>query len=125
MRHRYFTAEEANALLPTLRPLVAEMVAARDRIAAAEPDLWPVLEKAAGNGGSKKAGAMLADFEKVQKKAKAIQAMGIQVKDINTGLVDFLARRDGRDVLLCWKYDEPSVAHWHDLDSGFAGRRPL
>jgi len=125
MRHRYFTAEEANALLPTLRPLVAEMVAARDRIAAAEPDLWPVLEKAVGNGGSKKAGAMLADFEKVQKKAKAIQAMGIQVKDINTGLVDFLARRDGRDVLLCWKYDEPSVAHWHDLDSGFAGRRPL
>ena len=84
-----------------------------------------MLEKAVGNGGSKKAGAMLADFEKVQKKAKAIQAMGIQVKDINTGLVDFLARRDGRDVLLCWKYDEPSVAHWHDLDSGFAGRRPL
>jgi hypothetical protein len=125
MPARYFTAAEANALLPTLRTLVAEMLAARNRIAAAEPDLWPVLEKAVGNGGSKKAGAVLVDFEKVQQNVKAIEALGIHVKDINTGLVDFPAQRDGRDIYLCWRYDEPRVTHWHDLDAGFSGRQPL
>src|SRR3989338_1655255 len=123
MPARYFTAAQANALLPTLRALVAEMLTARNRIAAAEPDLWPVLEKAVGNGGSKKAGAVLVDFEKVQKNVKAIEALGIHVKDINTGLVDFPAQREGRDAYLCWRYDEPSVAHWHNLDAGFGGRQ--
>ena len=51
--------------------------------------------------------------------------MGIELKDINTGLVDFLAERDGRDVYLCWRYDEPTVAFWHDLEAGVAGRQPL
>jgi hypothetical protein len=125
MRTRYFSVEEANALLPKLRPIVAELLAARQRIVDAQPELWPMLEKAVGNGGSQKAGAVLADFEIVQRNAKAIEAMGLQLKDINTGLVDFLAKRDGREVFLCWRFDEPLVAHWHDLDAGFAGRQPL
>jgi hypothetical protein len=117
---RYFTVEEANALLPTLRPIVAHMLAARERIVAAQPDLWPVLEKAAGNGGSDKATAVLADFQAIQHAIKGIQALGLELKDINTGLIDFLAERDGRDIYLCWRYDEPRVAHWHDLEAGFA-----
>lgn len=125
MPKRYFTVEEANAALTTLRPVVARMLAARQRIVEARPELWPVLEKAAGNGGSNKASAVLADFEQVQRSVKAIKQMGIELKDVNTGLVDFLAKRDGRDVYLCWRYDEPAVAHWHDLEAGFAGRQPL
>jgi hypothetical protein len=125
MPKRYFTVEEANATLPTLRPLVAKLLAARQRIVDARPELWPVLEKAAGNGGSDKATAVLADFQQVQHSVKTIVAMGIELKDANTGLVDFLAKRDGRDVYLCWRYDEPAVAHWHDLEAGFAGRQPL
>jgi len=125
MANRYFTIEEANAALVTLRPIVATMLAARERIVAAQPELWPVLEKAAQNGGSEKASAVLVDFETVRRSAKAIEAMGIELKDINTGLVDFLAERDGRDVYLCWRYDEPKVAFWHDLEAGFAGRQPL
>lgn len=125
MARRFFTPEEANALLPTLRAMLADMLQARQRIAAAQPELWQVLEKAIGNGGSKKAGTLLPEFEIIQRQAQAIMALGIEIKDVNTGLLDFPARRDGREVYLCWRYDEPSVAHWHDLDSGFAGRQPL
>jgi hypothetical protein len=125
MPDRYFTLEEANAALPSLRPIVAAMLAARERIVAAQPELWPVLEKAASNGGSEKASAVLVDFETVRRSVKAIAGLGIELKDINTGLVDFLAERDGRDVYLCWRYDEPKVAFWHDLEAGFGGRRPL
>ena len=121
----YFTVEEANAALPALRVIVAKMLEARQRIVDAQPQVWPVLEKAAGNGGSALASTVLVDFEIVQRSVKAIQKMGIELKDINTGLVDFLAERDGRDVYLCWRYDEPSVAHWHDLETGFSGRQPL
>lgn len=122
---RYFTPAEANALLPTLRPWLAAMLAARKRIVDAQPELWPMLEKAVGNGGSKKAGAVLADFEIIQRHAKDIGALGIELKDLNTGLLDFPSRREGREVYLCWRYDEPAVAHWHDLEAGFAGRQPL
>ena len=125
MTRRRFTLAEANALLPTLRPMLAELLAARRRIVQAQPELWPLLEKAAGNGGSPLASAVAADFERIRRQVKAIQALGVELKDINSGLVDFPAERDGREVYLCWRYDEPSVAHWHDLDAGFAGRQPL
>jgi hypothetical protein len=125
MPKRYFTVEEANAMLVTLRPLVAAMMEARQRIVAAQPDLWPVLEKDAGNGGSDKASAVLVDFEIVHSSVKTIKSLDIELKDVNTGLVDFLAEREGRDVYLCWRYDEPKVAFWHDLEAGFAGRQPL
>ena len=68
---------------------------------------------------------VLADFEIVDKNVKAITALGLELKDINSGLIDFLAERDGRDIYLCWRYNEPRVAHWHDLEAGFAGRKPL
>ncbi len=122
---RLFTVDEANALLPTLRPLLIDILQARQNIVAAQPELWPVLEKAVNNGGSKKAGAVLADFEVIQRNVKAIQELGIEIKDINIGLVDFPAERDGREVYICWRFDEPRVTHWHDLDSGFSGRQPL
>jgi hypothetical protein len=125
MPTRYYTVVEANALLPTLRPIVARMLAARQRIVDAQPQLWPVLEKAAGNGGSPEATAVLTDFAIVQHSVKAIKALDLELKDLNTGLVDFLSERDGRDVYLCWRYDEPAVAHWHDLEAGFAGRQPI
>jgi len=125
MPKRYFTIEEANAALPALRPVVAAMLTAREHIVAAQPDLWPVLEKAASNGGSDKASAVLVDFENLRRCAKTIEGMGIELKDINTGLVDFLAQRDGREVYLCWRYDEPKVAFWHELEAGVAGRQPL
>lgn len=122
---RYYTPEEANAALPQVREIVAAMLKARQRIVNVQPELWPVLEKAVGNGGSRKAGAVLADFEAVQRSLKALEQLSIEVKDINTGLIDFLGKRNGRDVYLCWQYDEPRVAFWHEIEAGFAGRQPL
>lgn len=125
MAQRLFTLPDANALLPQLRQLLRGILEAREKIVAAQPELWPVLEKAIGNGGGKKAGQMVQYFEVIQRGSEAIQELGIEIKDINTGLVDFAAERDGRVVYLCWRYGEGEIAFWHELDAGFAGRQPL
>ena len=125
MPRRYYTLDEANALLPTLRRMLAELMEARQHISEAEPELWEILEKSVRNGGGKKAGMFLKDFEIVQQNVQAIDALGIEIKDINSGLIDFWSKRDGREVYLCWRYGEEEIAHWHEIDSGFAGRQPL
>lgn len=125
MTQRLFTLEEANALLPQLRRMLKAVLDAREKIVAAQPELWPILEKAIGNGGGKKAGQMLKHFEIIQHNTQAIQGMGIELKDINSGLIDFPAERDGRVVYLCWRYGEGDIESWHDLNAGFAGRQPL
>jgi hypothetical protein len=61
----------------------------------------------------------------IREKVRAIHEMGVEVKDLDMGLVDFPSLREGREIYLCWKIDEPTVAFWHDLDTGFRGRRPL
>lgn len=125
MMTKHFTAEEANRALPQVRSLVAQIRQAREAIIAAQPELWPVLEKAIGNGGSKKAGDLLSEFRRVEQGVQALQEIGCVLKDMSIGLVDFPALRDGREVLLCWKYDEPEVMFWHDLQSGYQGRKRL
>lgn len=126
MPARFFTVDEANAALPKLTELLDQLIQARRIIVAARPELWPVLKKSIGNGGSKQAGELLSLFERVQSAVAAIDAMGIHLKDPDTGLVDFLHRRaDGREVYLCWRYGEDRVAFWHELDAGFTGRRRL
>jgi hypothetical protein len=124
MPPRFFTLDEANAALPRLNALLEQLMAGRQAIIAARPDLWPVLKKSIGNGGSKKAGEVLAEFERVQTAFQAIEAMGVLLKDADTGLVDFPHRQpDGRQVYLCWRYGEPEVAFWHEIDAGFTGRK--
>jgi len=123
---RFFTVEEANAALPRLNELLEQLMEARRAIIAARPELWPVLKKSIGNGGSKKAGELLPQFDRVQAAVAAIDAMGIVLKDPDSGLMDFLHRRaDGREVYLCWRYGEKEVAFWHELNAGLAGRRQL
>jgi hypothetical protein len=125
MPTHYFTVAEANALLPRVKAVISGLLEARQRILDAQPDLWPVLEKAIGNGGSKKAGELLVEFERIESSVNALSEMGCILKDINSGLVDFPTIRNGREVLLCWRYDEPEVGFWHDAEAGFAGRQPL
>ena len=125
MPTHYFTIEEANALLPKISRVIKDMLDARQCIIEAQADLWPVLEKAIGNGGSKKAGALLSEFSRVEQGARRLSEMGCILKDINTGLVDFPTLRNGREVFLCWQHGEPEVAFWHDVDAGLAGRQPL
>lgn len=125
MPTKYFTPAEANALLPQIRALMRGLLAARERIIAARPDLVPVLEKAHFNGGSRRAGEAVREFDRIERCIARIKALGAQAKDLNQGLVDFPSLREGQEVLLCWQYDEKEIGYWHDLETGFAGRQPL
>ncbi len=122
---RYFTLEQANATLKVVRPLVEQILAIRQAILDKQPDVWPVLEKATGNGGGPAASLLAVDFDRLDSLVRQIQAMGVELKDINLGLLDFPALREGRLVYLCWKYGEDEIGFWHEVDAGFGGRQPL
>jgi hypothetical protein len=122
---RYFTLDEANAAVDVIRPLMKEVLDIRQLILKRQPEVWPALEKAAGNGGSRLASELAYDFNRLDALIHEIQSTGAEIKDINTGLLDFLALREGREVYLCWRYGEEAVGYWHDLDAGFAGRQPV
>ena len=122
---RYFTVEQANEALKILKPLVQEMMEIRQSILERQPETWPALQKAVGNGGSKAASLMAQEFARLNDLARQIQSTGILLKDINLGLLDFPSLRDGREVYLCWRYGEELIEYWHDVDAGYAGRQKL
>lgn len=124
-RPRLFNLKQANAALQIIRPLVQQILEIRQAILARQPEIWPVLEKAAGNGGNKAASQVEQEFERLDTLVRRVEATGAILKDVNTGLVDFLSRHEGRQVYLCWQFDEDRVSYWHDLDAGFAGRQPI
>lgn len=121
----YFTLDEANATLERLRPLVGQMLAIRQELLLIQPELEQVLPKVFGNGGGKVASQAVAYFERLEQLIRRIQEMGVELKDINSGLLDFPAVKDGREVYLCWRYGEEEIRFWHEIDAGFAGRQPL
>ena len=125
MEDRLYTVAEANAILPQVRRLVQRMLTARTNVLHMQPELWPAVEAAVFNGGSKTVSEASRQIIAIQESIAALQRMNILVKDINTGLIDFPAQREGQVVLLCWQYDEPSVQFWHDVDTGFAGRQRI
>lgn len=119
----YFTLEQANAVMWAIRPLMAEIIEIRQAILDKQPQIWPVVEKAVGNGGSRAASQAAQEFQRLDSLVREIQGTGAVLKDVNAGLVDFPAQRDGREVYLCWQYGEEQVAYWHELDEGYAGRK--
>lgn len=122
---RYFSLSEANEALKTIRPLMDEVQVIREKILADQPEAWPAIEKSAGNGGNKVLSKMVQDFERLDALIHRILDTGAQIKDINIGLLDFSAMRNGREVYLCWKHGEDDIAFWHEVDAGFAGRQPI
>lgn len=122
---RYFTLEQAQVALEIIRPLVSEILEIRQSILKRQPEVWPVLAKAAGNGGSKVASEIAQEFARLDQAVRAILAMGVLLKDVNIGLVDFPAWLDGREIYLCWKYGEEKISFWHEIDGGFSKRQPL
>lgn len=125
MQARLYTLEEARAALPTVKQFMEQVQAARREILRLRPDVWPALSKAANNGGNAAAGEMLAHFQQLEAGVKGIMQMGILVKDIDAGLVDFLAKRRGQEVFLCWRYGEEELAFWHHINAGYRGRQPI
>jgi hypothetical protein len=122
---KYFSLSEANETLNIIRPLMDEVQEIREKILANQPEAWPAIEKSAGNGGNKALSGMIQDFEQLDALIHEILDTGVQIKDINIGLLDFSALRDGHEVYLCWKYGEGDIAFWHEVDAGFAGRQPI
>lgn len=132
MASRYFTPDEANEALEEVRPLTEELVGHRRALVEFQEEQAALTARIAGNGGD------LDPFElqDVQKQldesvegiarcvARIHEAGGL-VKDLDEGLVDFPARREGEDVLLCWRLGEAEVGFWHGVEEGFSGRRPL
>ena len=132
MPPRVFTPDEANAALSELRPLVEAMVEGKRALDEAQERRDDVAQRIAGNGGGIPPAELGALETAVEEAAKTlaetigeIQAMGVLVKDLDAGLVDFPAKRHGEDILLCWRLGEDEVAFWHGPEDGYAGRRPL
>jgi hypothetical protein len=129
---RHFTPEEANELLPEVRALVEEMVAHRRLLAVATVRHARAAAKIAGNGGGVRPhevdelrAVIEREAAEVAHSVEALSALGVLVKDLDQGLVDFPARRGEEEVLLCWRLGEDEVAFWHSVEDGFAGRRSL
>jgi hypothetical protein len=122
---KYFTIAQANEVVHIIRPLMRQLLEMRASIQKKQPEAWPVVEKAAGNGGNKAASKVALEFEKMETLVKAIRGTGALLKDLNSGLVDFLALRDGREVFLCWRYGEDEIQYWHEIEAGYSGRHPI
>jgi hypothetical protein len=129
---RHFTPNEANDALREIRPLVEKLVSHRKEQQRLRAERLELAAKIAGNGGGidSEAVAGLEEAEQserveIARCVNAIHGRGAIVKDLDGGLVDFPALRNGEEILLCWRLGEDEVAHWHGLEEGFAGRRQL
>ena len=122
---QYFTLQEANEALKIIRPLMDEVQVIRQKILENQPEAWPAIEKSAGNGGNRALSDLVDDFEKLDALVHQIQDTGAQIKDINTGLLDFSALKNGREVYLCWQHGEDDIQYWHEIEAGFAGRQSI
>ena len=126
---RYFGIDEANAVLLDARPVLKELRDDRDRVA----ELQAVLQRERENNGSGEHAEELAERERevreivgrMQRDVAQIDAWGITLRDISTGLIDFPALATGRPIWLCWRLGEGDIEWWHETNVGFDGRQPL
>ncbi len=132
MSPRTFTLAEATEALHELRPVAERLVALRARLRLVS-ERQAELRAAVGSNGH---GLTLNDLQlttdelqrlgdELNACIETIQAAGAEVKDLETGLLDFPALREGREILLCWQVGEDAIAWWHGREEGFAGRKPL
>ncbi len=131
MRPRRFTLEEANALVPRLSDLLLQVQEAKVRHDRLEEKAAEYAHRTSSNGHIVERELNETRQELVKAAAELnslmgrVQEMGCEVKDIDQGLIDFRTEREGREVYLCWKLGEPQIGWWHELETGFAERRPL
>ncbi len=127
----YFTREEAEALLPAIIPVLEQIREQREAMLHVETELSELQMQSMSNGhhlhdriaGLQRTLEKL--IESLQGLAKDLDDFGCVLKDPDMGLIDFLSKRDGRDIYLCWRLGEERILYWHYLNTGFAGRQPL
>lgn len=122
---KLFTVEEANALLPELKSLLDEARVRRDTMRERGSDLQPILEAAPTNGGGKKGSEFGVDAYRLHLLLGRITELGVVLKDLDSGLLDFPHSREGRVVFLCWHPPEERIWFWHEIEAGYAGRQAI
>jgi hypothetical protein len=133
MSTRTFTLDEAQNVLPVLESLLRTAIAGKNLIEEVEAELQEMNHRIFMTGGmnvdvvalARRKGERVKAEQRAKDAVAEIDAIGVQVKDIEVGLLDFPCLVDGRIVLLCWKLGETSITHWHGTDEGFAGRKPI
>jgi len=133
MADRTFTLQEAQNLLPVLESLLRAAMDGKKLIEAVDNDLQDLAHRVMMSGGLSVNVVQMARRKAEREKAihrvkdtlAEINAIGVQVKDIDIGLLDFPCKVEGRIVLLCWKLGEQGITHWHTSSEGFAGRKPV
>lgn len=130
---KIFTLSEAQTLLPVVEALLRKAQTAGARAGELELEMQQLSHRIFLSGGMhvdvSVAARRRAEREKAVQEAKdtlaEIDSIGVQVKDLEEGLLDFPSVMEGKSVLLCWKLGEPAISHWHTEEEGFAGRKPL
>ncbi len=133
MSERTFTLQEAQALLPILESLLKQAIHSKKLIEEVDAELQETAHRVFLNGGTLVNVVHLARRKAEREKAiqrlkdviAEIDATGVQVKDLDIGLLDFPCKVEGEIILLCWKLGEAKIAHWHSTTDGFAGRKPI
>ncbi|HEX4527740.1 MAG TPA: DUF2203 domain-containing protein [Gaiellaceae bacterium] len=132
MPDRSFTPAEANSALEEVRPVAERLVALRARMRELEQSQGELVTAIGGNGGGYAATDLNAAQAELAGLADAAVAcverldeLGVTLKDLDLGLLDFPSERGGEEVLLCWHVGEESVSTWHGLEEGYAGRKPI
>jgi hypothetical protein len=121
---RHYTVDEANAALDWVRERLERLREAREQLTDEEARA-ALSDAAPGNGGGGPGRVVSAGFLTLREVLGELQAVEIVLRDLDRGLVDFPALRDGEEVYLCWVEGEDRIAWWHELDAGYAGRQPL
>ncbi|MBM3214755.1 DUF2203 family protein [Candidatus Poribacteria bacterium] len=122
---RFFTLDDANRMIPMLEAWLADMRSTWASMSALEEPVKAVVHHAHLDAGSRDAGRFLCLSSRLRSLQRQIEHEGILLRDIEIGLVDFPSMRLDREIHLCWKSGEPEVRHWHDVDAGYANRRPI
>jgi len=128
-----FTIDEAQSLLPLLESLLKKAIEDKSAAQTIESELNGLSQRIYFSGGMRVNTSMVENqreqLEDLLKRAREnvaeIDAIGVQVKDLEAGLLDFPCRLDDQVVLLCWRMGEAAIEHWHTVDSGFQGRQPV
>ena len=127
-KKKYYTVAEANATLPLVLVIVRDITILAQSLNEQHRQLSRLQDEAEPIPEAELDTA-IARMEEGQAQMRAyeheLQELQVELKDYLTGLVDFPARVEGRDVYLCWRLGEPEVAHWHEMNAGFAGRQKL
>ena len=122
---KYFSVEEANAVIPQLLVDIPLLQTLMDDLTQKYPDVQMARKKFQFNGGSTQGADYINCVFKIKSLTEQLEAKGCILKGVKHGLVDFLSLREGKEVYLCWKIPEQRIEYWHSIQEGFAGRQRI